>query len=108
MWRFCTVCVQAIAPCRRSKVVIEESKHRERHRLPPEAVESAPSTNADRRLAMMTRFSVPASLAAALLLAASVASMTASAQQQPQNTRVQTPTTGKAPLPAAKEGVAPG
>jgi tol-pal system protein YbgF len=56
---------------------------------------------------MMTRFSVPASLVAALLLAAS---MTASAQQQPQNTgpRVQTPTTGKAPLPAAKEGAAPG
>lgn len=55
----------------------------------------------------MTRFSVHASLAAGLLIAASVASITASAQQQ-QNTGPRLPGTTtpatKAPLAAAKEG----
>ena len=56
----------------------------------------------------MTRFSVHASLAAGLLIAASVVSTTAGAQQQPQNTGPRLPPTTtpstKAPLPAAKEG----
>jgi tol-pal system protein YbgF len=55
----------------------------------------------------MTRFPVHASLAAVLLLAASVASITASAQQQPTGPRLQggtTTPTAKAPLPAAREG----
>src|SRR5262245_33979735 len=56
----------------------------------------------------MTRFSVHASLVAGLLIAASVASISASAQQQPQNTgqRLQgaTTPTAKSPLPAAKDG----
>ena len=54
----------------------------------------------------MTRFSVHASLATALLIAASMAPITASAQQQNTGPRLPgttTPTT-KAPLPAAKEG----
>jgi tol-pal system protein YbgF len=54
----------------------------------------------------MTRRSVHASLAAVLLLAASVAAIGASAQQQPQNVgpRLQTTPAAKAPLAAAKEG----
>jgi tol-pal system protein YbgF len=54
----------------------------------------------------MTRFSIHAWLAAGLLVAASVASITASAQQQNTGPRLQGTTTPatKAPLPATKEG----
>jgi tol-pal system protein YbgF len=54
----------------------------------------------------MTRFSVQASLAAGLLLAAAMAPITAGAQQQNTGPRLPgtTTPTAKAPLPAAKEG----